>query len=146
MYGKREMFTPLSPSPHTNTDQLPTLDACNFAHATKKLKNIYIYINTTWRFLLDETGCSGMFLRHFMTIRLYAVYMSLSTLVFRKPKLSRLYIQQDACSGVHSACREETWAYGLRIFEGRTWICPNRAAKGARISRGPAACSPGKIE
>ena len=24
---------------------------------------------TTWRFLLDETGCSGKFLRHFMTIR-----------------------------------------------------------------------------
>ena len=37
------------------------------------------------RFLLDETGCSGKFLRHFMTIRFHSF-------VFRKPKLSRLYI------------------------------------------------------
>ena len=38
--------------------------------------------DTTWRFLLDETGCSGKFLRHFYDYTFRSVYMSLSTLLY----------------------------------------------------------------
>ena len=42
---------------------------------------------------LGETGCSGKFLRHFYDYTFRSVYTSLSTaFVFRKPKLSRLYM------------------------------------------------------
>ena len=41
------------------------------------------------RFTLDETDCSGKLLRYFdYTFR--SVYMSLSSLVFHKPKLTRI--------------------------------------------------------